>query len=431
MKIIHLSYSDLQGGAARASYRIHRAMLVLQTESRMLVQQKLTDDPTIDQVGTRPQHALLRFLLPYIDRAPLALYGLNPKGTVWHPAWLNFFRAHRLNSVKEADAIFLYWICNGFLGIKTIANLMSLKKPVLWRLSDMWPFTGGCHYAGDCQQYQSGCGKCPQLNSSYPYDMSRKVYQRKLAFWQLENSPRLTIVCPSNWISEKVAKSALFRNTARTVIPTGVNTSQFKPIPVMEARNILNLPPDKKLILFGAYKIFSDTRKGGQLLIETMQAVDQQLGSAADKPEIVVYGSWKKQGTVRLPFKTHALGQFINDWSLPLVYSACDIFVSLSIEDNLPNTIIEALACGVPCVAFSAGGIPELIDHKKNGYLSNVPDTEDLAHGICWVLARNQGKRALSRNARQKAQQKFDINKSISRYNALAKNNLAAMRKDT
>jgi glycosyltransferase involved in cell wall biosynthesis len=254
------------------------------------------------------------------------------------------------------------------------------------------------------------------LNSSFEHDLSRRVYRQKMALWHRQQYSCLTIVCPSQWIAGQVAKSPIFCNTPIRVIPTGINTEIFSPIKTADARRILNLPQDKPLILFGANRAFADTRKGGQLLFDTMQAVAHHYDTSMHRPEVVIFGTWRDANTISLPLKTHALGHFINDLSLPLVYSACDVFVSLSLEDNLPNTIIEAFACGTPCVAFSAGGIPEIVDHKNNGYLSGVRDTKDLAHGICWVIKHNRGYRTLSENARHKAREQFNLSDSVNKY---------------
>lgn len=419
MKIINLSFSDLQGGASRASYRIHRAMLSKGVSSKMSVQNKVTDDASVQYVASGVFSSLVAKVMPYLDRATLSFYGINPKGSVWSPGWLNFWKADRWEEVRAADAIILYWICNGFLGIRTIGRLLALNKPVIWRLSDMWPFTGGCHYSGACARYQYLCGRCPQLNSSYKNDLSYRVLQKKKELWKIDGNSRLSIVCPSRWIAKKAKKSALFRGASIEVIPTGVDIKNFKPINPETARDILNLPQKKRLILFGADKGLDDKRKGGDLLYSVLLELKKYWKSKDDEPEMVLLGTWKQYQKEEYPLKVHPLGSFINDLSLPLVYSACDLFISLSVEDNMPNTVIESLACGTPCVAFDTGGIPELIEHQVNGYLCEYKNKNDFVKGIIWAIDSKEHNRGISLNARIQAKRKFNITSAIEKYLAL------------
>ncbi len=419
MKIVHLSVSDLQGGAGRAAYRLHRSVLAARIDGRMLVQNKLTDDSTVDPIYTNPLTNIISKILPYLDRSLLTLYKNRYKDAVWHPAWLNFWPVERHRRIREADAVTLYWICDGLLGVKTIGKLLKLKKPVIWRLSDMWPFTGGCHYSGTCDRYEINCGKCPQLGSTSEYDLSRWVFNRKKNWWKAQDFSSLMVVCPSKWIAQYAKRSLLFRDIRIKIIPTGVDTKIFKPVDKSLARKMLNLPQDKSLILFGADKAFKVVRKGSHLLKDALKEVAKGFPHMEDIAEIVIYGSWREFDDRSLPFKVHALGQFINDASLPAVYSACDVFVSPSTEDNLPNTVIEALACGIPSVAFNIGGLPELIDHRSNGYLAKPLDIRDLAEGIFWVIQETQNSRSLSQHAREKAENVFNIDRIARQYKAL------------
>jgi glycosyltransferase involved in cell wall biosynthesis len=420
MNILHLSHSDLQGGAARAAYRLHRTLLSMTTSSTMLVQTKMTDDPTVHAAGARWDQRLVAALAPYIDRLPVAFYGLNPKGTVWHPAWFQSLRLHRHHGLFEADALIFYWICNGFLNTASLARLLSLRKPLIWRLSDMWPFTGGCHYSGSCERFVNACGRCPQLNSTLPLDLSRLVLRRKKKAWTLDHNPYFTVVSPSNWLAEKAARSSLFRNTRINVIRTGVDTQLFKPTPRSDARHILNLPQDKFLILFGSDKTLNDRRKGGHLLKALMDACIRLLKVPHSAIQVVLFGTWQDYRHAGLASQVHALGRFQNDLSLPLIYAACDLFVSLASEDNLPNTVIEALACGTPCVAFGNGGIPEIIDHQEDGFLAPNGDVEAAAAGIGWFFQKRSVERRRHADlARRKVVERFDLKRSAEQYLSL------------
>ena len=239
------------------------------------------------------------------------------------------------------------------------------------------------------------------------YDLSRWVFNRKKNWWKVQDLSSLIVVCPSKWIAQCAKKSLLFRDIRIKVIPTGVDTNIFKPVDKSLARKMLNLPQDKSLILFGADKVFKTIRKGGHLLSDTLAELSKRFSNMENNVEIVVFGTWREFDDWSLPFRVHPLGRFINDISLPVVYSACDVFVSASTEDNLPNTVIEALACGIPSVAFNVGGLPELIDHRSNGYLAQPFDVKDLAEGIFWVIQEISNSPFLSHHARQKANNFF------------------------
>lgn len=422
MNIVHISHSDLKGGAAKASYRIHRSMLSMRINSKMLVQTKLTDDPSVHLADTRLYHRISSILAPLIDRFPLAFYGRNPNKAVWHPGWFQTLRPHQQRSIFNGDAFILYWICNGFLNIKTIAELLSFRKPIIWRLSDMWPFTGGCHYSGDCDRFMMTCGKCPQLKSNRSYDLSRRIINNKIKYWPLNHNPYFTVVSPSKWLAKQAAKSNLFKRTNIQTIRTGVDTQLFKPASQSAARKILNLPQNKFLILFGSDRAATDKRKGGHLLKDLLHVLRQQFKFSESSVEIVLFGTWQDSISEQLHYKVRALGRFQNDLSLPLVYSACDLFVSLSSEDNLPNTVIESLSCGTPCIAFRSGGIPEIIDHRENGYLSKCGDIRNMAAGVSWFLQKNSAQRQMHSDlARKKILMQFDIRNSVKQYLNLLK----------
>jgi glycosyltransferase involved in cell wall biosynthesis len=227
----------------------------------------------------------------------------------------------------------------------------------------MWAFTGGCHYNQECDRYINCCGACPQLHSNKNWDISRWVWQRKAKAWQNLN---LTIVTPSQWLAKCAISSSILQNQKIKVIPYGLETQTYKPIERHLARKILNLPNNKQLILFGAMNATSDLRKGFHLLQLALKSLRQAV--CAEQFELVVFGASRPANEVDLSFKTHYLGRLSDDISLSLIYSSADVFVAPSIQDNLPNTVMESLACGTPCVAFNIGGMPEMIEHQKNGY---------------------------------------------------------------
>jgi glycosyltransferase involved in cell wall biosynthesis len=408
MRILHFSTMDISGGAARAAYRLHKGLQASGIASSMIVQFKESDDSSITAPKSNFAKALATARIS-LDHLPKLLFSKN-REAFFHLQWLPEKMIKKVMEYKP-DLVHLHWICRGFLNIKTIGRI---KLPIVWTLHDMWPFTGGCHYAGNCEKYKNSCGKCPQLGSECENDLSRWTWKRKLKFW---SSVNLTFVAPSIWIKDRALESYLFKNQAFEVIPYGIDVSRYRPIDSKIARNFLGLSENKFLILFGAINAISDQRKGFKLLVSALSKLSQtEIGKDV---ELIVFGSSKPANATDLGIKTTFIGK-LNDYiSLSMVYSACDLFISPSIKDNLPNTIIEAMSCGLPCVAFKIGGFPDMIQHKENGYLAEPFSVEDLVKGIIWGLENNKHHKKIGKRAREKVETDFDLKKVVENYVAL------------
>jgi glycosyltransferase involved in cell wall biosynthesis len=406
MKVLHLSTFDISGGAARACYRLHSGLLKAGIDSQMLVQRKYSDDETVIARSSIAGKILDR-AASFLDRIPQSLYYRRTKSL-----FSTNFIPGRLNpSIRflEPDIINLHWICGGFT---SIGELRKIKKPLIWTLHDMWPFSGGCHYSGKCNRYSGTCGNCPELGSSIGFDLSRYEWKRKFLNWK---DLDITIVSPSAWLARCARASSLFSDKKIVVIPNGIDTILYKPVERRIAREILNLPQDKSLVLFGAMDADSDKRKGLHFLKPAVQHLaSKQLSK---ETEILIFGASKKSTSIQFALPTHYLGRIHDDVSLQLVYSAADVFIASSVQDNLANTVVEALACGTPCVAFNIGGMPDLIDHQLNGYLARAYEPEDLASGIVWVLHSERS--ALSDRARKKITDGFSVDMIARKYSAL------------
>lgn len=426
MKVLHLSESD-GGGAGRATLRLHRGLQRLGVDSQILVQLKYSDESSVFAPQTTLGKASAKLKLPErLDALPLKFYPQRHAADFslqWLPESL-------ISKVAKfaSDVVNLHWVCHGYLSIESIAKF---QKPIVWTLHDMWAFTGGCHYSQECDRYINSCGACPQLSSSKNADISRWVWQRKLKAWQDVN---LTIVTPSTWLAKCARSSSLFKDVRVEVILNGLDTQHYKPIPQQVARSLLNLPQNKQLILFGAMYPNSDRRKGFHWLQQALKNIRKSEGH--DSIEIAIFGAARPQESIELGLPSHYLGRLNDDISLAVVYSAADVFVAPSTQDNLPNTVMEALACGTPCVAFNIGGMPDMIEHQHNGYLAQAFDSEDLARGIIWVLEHQENHQSsydssvsltvpqyltnsLRHRARQKAEKEFNLELQARRYESL------------
>ncbi|MDJ0592945.1 MAG: glycosyltransferase family 4 protein [Pleurocapsa sp. MO_226.B13] len=405
MKILHLSTFDIIGGAARAAYRVHQGLRETGVDSWMLVRKRASDDRSVVSPRTVVGQVAGRI------RAELNDLALRPYPTsnrsVFDPQQVPDRLLPQITRLNP-DVINLHWVLNGYLQVETLARI---NKPVVWTLMDMWPFTGGCHYTQECERYTQTCGACPQLNSQKNKDLSRRVWQRKHQAWQNLN---LTIVAPTHWLADCAKSSALFKDLRIEVIPFCLDTNVYKPIDKQAARAALNLPLDKKLILFGAISATQNRRKGFQLLQPALEKLAQaQLNEQAD---VVIFGSSRPEKPLDLGFQAHYLGHLNDHVSLVLAYSAADVFVAPSLQEAFGQTASEALACGTPVVAFKGTGLADIVDHQQNGYLAVPFEVDDLARGIAWILEDSDRHLKLLDKARQKAERMFRLELQANRY---------------
>lgn len=417
MRVLLLSWSDLSGGAARAAYRLHRALRGAGAQPTMLVTRRASEDP--DVVGpASPVDRVISRLAARIDQLPLSFYRLR-KPALFTPAFASNRTIAR--AVDEPhDVTHLHWLGNGSLRVE---SLPRLSGPLVWTLHDLWAFTGGCHYSDGCGRFQEECGKCPLLGSRKLRDLSHRVWKRKRENWQRAD---LTIVTPSRWMARQAAVSTLLTGRPIHVIPNCLDTEVFHADDRQAARQALGLPQDKRILMFGAMTAEGDRRKGFHLLASALNALVQ--GVRADGLHLVVLGMSRPAVPPAFPIAASFLGILEREEAMAQAYSAADVFVAPSMEDNLPNTVMEALACGVPCVAFDVGGMPDLIDHWHNGYLAQALDPADLAKGVAWVLEDVERLGRLRESARAKVLETFAPTVVAGQHLALYRDLIAAKR---
>jgi len=409
-----LNTFDDRGGAAHAARRLHAGLRGIGVDSRMLVQEKRNDDPTVSGPATPLRQALSAFR-PMLDSVPLRFYP-NRRRVPFTPALVPDRLRSKVAGLRPS-IVHLHWVAAGFLRLE---SLRRLKLPLVWTLHDSWAFTGGCHVPFDCTRYRDVCGACPLLGSGKERDLSRRVLFRKKKAW---HGLDLTVVTPSRWLAECARSSSLFRDARIEVIPNGLDLNRFRPVDQGTARDILSLPRDRKLILFGGVHSTADPNKGFRLLSEALRGLAAE--GWRDRAEALVFGGQEPENSSDLGLKARYLGNIRDEITMALLYSAADVFVAPSIQENLPNTVMEAAACGTPSVAFTVGGLPELIEHCRTGYLARPFLTEDLGHGISWILEDGARQRELSLASRQKVEREFALERIAGRYADLYREILA------
>lgn len=409
MKVLIVNTSDITGGAARAAYRLHKALLMKNIDSQMLVMNKSSDDFTVSKLRliSKIEKAINKFK-PTLDSIPVKFYK-DKTSTLFSVSWV--YSKSIIEKINELnpDIVHLHWINRGMIRIE---DLPKIKAPIVWSLHDMWAFTGGCHYDEFCGAYKNKCGECLVLASQNKKDLSRKIYNRKQkSYSKISN---LTIIGLSNWLKTCAKNSSLFQDEKIVNLPNPIDTKVFKPFDKTKARGLWGLPENKKLVLFGAMGATSDPRKGFNELSLAFKNIDR------DDIEFVVFGASPPLTPPNIGCKTNYIGRLSDDISLVTLYSAVDVMIVPSKQENLSNAIMESLACGTPVVGFGIGGNFDLIEHKKNGYLAHPLDVKDLANGIEWVLD-NEKYDGLCVNAREKVMQEFDSKVVVEKYIQLYK----------
>ena len=401
MKILHIVGGNLSGGATRGAYWLHQGLREIGVDSKILVQQADVKDKNVISLTNNKITKLKQIILSNLDQSPVWLYK-NRKRVIFSTGFLgnNIFKT---KEYKEADIIHLHWICGGMLSISQIGKI---KKPVVWTMRDMWPMTGGCHYAMDYKRYESGCGFCKQLNSQRKYDLSYFILRKKKARF----SKNMKLVGISHWLSECAKRSFLFKDFDIRTIHNNINTNDFFPIKKNIARDILSLPKNKKIILAGAQNL-KDFYKGFDKYLEAINILNKK-----DNKLLLFFGNFDENLIKRSGFEYKSLGFLHDIISLRLAYSASDVFVAPSLMDAFGKTLVESMACGTPAVCFDSTGPKDIVDHKINGYKATPFVGEDLAKGIGWVLSDDKRHKDLCIKAREKAVACFDIEKIAKQY---------------
>lgn len=406
-RVLHLSTYDALNGAARGSVWLNEGLRHRGIESSMIVARKRSNDPAIERVPglLAPVMAALRMKF---DRLPLRAYDKTEEA-YWTVGWLPC-RIDRLLSDFAPDIVHLHWVGGGFLSIPVLKHFQC---PIVWTLRDMWSFTGGCHYAGACDRYREACGACPQLRSTKEADLSRTIWNRKQKHWE---GIDLWPVAISNWLAHCAKHSDLLRARPLEVIPNGVDTSRFRPTEKATARRAWDLPLDRQIVVYGAMRARTDPRKGYDLLEAAIETL-RQRGLTKDLM-LVVFGDSQMSA---LPERVAGrnIGFLDDDQRLSLLYSAADVAVVPSIQEAFGKTVIEAMACGTPVVAFDVGGPKDIIQHLHDGFLACPYRSQDLATGILWCLEQMKLGPDLAQRVREKVKTKYDLKVIADSYAGL------------
>ena len=380
MRVLIVNTSERTGGAAVAASRLMEALNNNGVKAKMLVRDKETDRLTVAAVPGQ-KGMQLRFLWE--------------RFVVWLGLHLN--RKHvfevdiancgaditQLQEFHEADIIHLHWVNQGMLSLKGIRKILDSGKPVVWTMHDIWPAPAVCHLTLDCRRVEQQCCHCRLLpGGGSDNDLSAQLRREKQ---EMLAGRQMTFVACSQWLAGEARKSGLLQGQRVESIPNPIDTHIYMPTDQQQARQRVGLPAEGRIILFASQRV-TNLNKGMNYLVEACQLIAEQHPEQKDHITVAVLGGHAEEIVGQLPFRTCPLGYVNDEQRIVEVYNATDVFVLPSLSENLPNTIMEAMACGVPSVGFRVGGIPEEIDHQQNGYVAEYRNSEDLARGIWWTL---------------------------------------------
>jgi glycosyltransferase involved in cell wall biosynthesis len=424
VKIIHLNTYAGNGGAGRACMRLNKALKAKGLDSELAVNFLFKDNPEVQNLSKGFFSKWFAALGIILERITAKLFTKNVPIPFSFPVWGKDISGLKL--VRSADIIHLHWINHAFLRPQDLAKLSALNKPIVWTFHDSNAFTGGCHVRYDCDHFLKECGNCPILKYQGSDDSSHRIWKKKEnAYSKLD----FTIIAPSRWMADSVKKSSILGSVNVVNIPNTLDTGVFKPTVKSEAREILGLDPGKFILMSGFMPSRKDLHKGTAYLIEAIELFIRDHRVSADSVELLVFGNRNEKNVPKFPIHTTFLGTISDDEKLALCYSAADVFLAPSLEDNLPNTVMESLSCGTPLAAFTTGGIPDMVKHKYNGYLAEYRSSADLAAGIAWIY-NYPDKAELNFNARQTVEEYFSehtvAGQHIELYKSLLNNHVPA-----
>lgn len=396
MKVLHVSFSDSKGGAAIAAHRLLTAQRAAGLDAKMLVVHKLTGNLAVEApLGwtAKRRIRITRFMAKRLGRmgaaeAPQVMRSLG----LWSSGM------GRAIAREMADLVHLHWIGSEMMSLSEVAKL---PMPIVWTGHDMWPFCGAEHYSAG-RRFADGYQAAARI------DIDAIVFRRKMKLWR---GWRPTLICPSNWLASEAAASPLMRRMPRVVIPNTLDMGVFKPGDKDEARRRFGLPADGRMVLFGAAAGTADPLKGFDLL---KQAIGCLTPAASSKLFLATFGSSRSGRSQIDGLAAYEIGKIGNPDRLAALYSAADVFVAPSRMDNLPNTLLEAQACGLPCVAFDIGGMRDVIATPDHGVLVPPFDVKALAHEI--VSVANNTRDVRRNTIRADAVKRFGSEKIVTQH---------------
>jgi glycosyltransferase involved in cell wall biosynthesis len=401
MKILIVSSSDVKGGAARAALRLHNAFLSSNLNSHFLCQHKASDNKNVIQRSSFFSR-LIDMFRPKLDVLFARILYRHTSHIFSSAILSNKWLVDEINRISP-DVVNLHWV-NG--GMFSLADILKIKAPIVWTLHDNWLLTGGCHVFRECDKYISKCGNCPILQSSEDNDLSAKnLVRKKLFLSELNRINRLHLICLSQWLYRSSERASITRGIKKSVIGNPIDTTIFFNTSKAIAKTKLGVKPNK-LVIFGALSPTDDSNKGFKYLVEALSLVKSDFSLGVFGDSSFAYDEF-------FDFPVINFGRINDDQAMASIYSAADVVLVPSEQENLSNIIMESMSCSTPVVAFDIGGNSDLIKHKKNGFLATPFCVTSFSSGIDWIIS-DQG--CQDQDPREHIITNFNQNKITEKY---------------
>lgn len=424
MNILIVNTFDIFGGAARAAYRLHKGLIRIGMNAFMLVKEKQSQDekvlrviPQTDESSLHQLEIIHTITEDYIKNnrtdSSLGRFSLGYPG----------YDLTGAKIIKEVDLINLHWV-DGFLSVESISSLLELGKPIVWTLHDVNPFTGGCHYPAGCTLFKDDCRLCPQLIKD-PYNLPQFNLKSKISQFRDKN---LTIVTPSKWMAKEAKHSAVFKHSRVVVIPNSIETDIFTPQNKKQAKGKFDIAENTVTILTGASR-WKPKRKGFEEFLSAMKHCldNKNFRNLVYENRIFLLCFGSPANAIKdmgIPYKS--FGRVRSDPLLSDIYNAADLFLLPSTEDNLPNTMVEAMSCGIPVIAFNTGGMPDMIRDGITGRLVPPGNTEVLAQAIIHLVFHPSERTKMGEESRRLIEGCYKLEDQAENYARLFKTLLPA-----
>lgn len=396
MKILHVSHSDLKGGAAIAAYRIHTSLLDKGSQSKLIVNFKYSKDNAVELAINKFEYIFLRTKQILSKIAIKALITKNP---ILHS--ISFFPSRLLNKINESDAdiVHLHWVQHEML---SIIDISKIKKPIVWTLHDMWPFCGAEHISMD-DRWKVGYKSVNRPKFEKGVDINRWVWLKKKKYWI---NP-FNLIAPSMSHAEYIKKSALMHNWPLSIIPNPIDTDFWKPLNKEIVRKRLKIPLDIPSLLFTSMTYGKNSyNKGVDLFLNLLKMIPSNTNL-----QIIVIGKSSERLKNKLNFPVYFF-DYSKKTILRDLYNAADITLVPSRKESFGQIASESNACGTPVLAFKIGGLKDIVKHKKTGYLAKPFEIKDLVMGLNWILS----KKLMKKNIREGIVKKFSKNIIAKKY---------------
>jgi FkbM family methyltransferase len=389
-KVAFVSTTDKRGGAAKVAWMLKEGLAANGFQTKMFVRDKFSDDADVLKISSSG-----------LDRAK----ELERQGLLYYDIKSTLLLAHN-RDFTGCDVFHFHNLHGGYFNPFALAGLSRLK-PSVWTLHDMQAITGHCAHSFDCNKWQTGCGNCPNLKT-YPainIDQTQRMLEDKRRIYAESN---VEIIVPSQWLKDIVAKSIL-KDKKVHLIYNGIDEQIYRPYDKSAVRRQLKLTEDAIVIGFASPKGLVEQFKGGDYILE---AYNYFVSKYPNLYFLCVGGKAENAPTerfIQIPFVT-------DETSLAQIYCAADMFMYPSVADNCPLIVLELMGCGVPIVSFEVGGVPELIEHGKTGFLAPYKNVGELIHLTEQLVLDEAGRRRFGQAAIERLRERFTLDRMIDNH---------------